>query len=168
MVAAITRRRGSRLVEPKAYRALHQELLAICQGLAAGAEEGEGGYYQRLQEVVQPWLTPSVLARTDQEILVQLLARCRAVEKELGGPPWSWALRRWLQRSLLGLTILAFLGAAGWVARVNGASIPEALRQGRLWLGQAVANLDATDQLILVVIVVSLIAMAVIIRGSRR
>jgi hypothetical protein len=88
-VGQFARRRPSRhRVDPGAYAALRDDLIAACRSLAE-ADEEHRPYYAAMEETVRPWLSPRVLARTDREILSTLLDRCHTVERELGGRRWS-------------------------------------------------------------------------------
>jgi hypothetical protein len=82
------RRPARRRVDPMAYAALRDDLIATCRSLAE-ADGRRRSYYLLLEEMVRPWLSPRVLARTDREILCTLLDRCREVERELGGRRWG-------------------------------------------------------------------------------
>src|SRR4051812_4508289 len=81
-------RPARRRVDPAVYNTLHRELLTTCRSLADSAGEESRAYYERLEELARPWLSPKTLAHADREILDGLLARCRAVEAELGGQSW--------------------------------------------------------------------------------
>jgi hypothetical protein len=83
------RRPARRKVDPQSYRVLHKELVGHCQALAASANAVDAAFLRYLLNLVQPWLSPSVLARADSEILMDLLVRCRQAERQLG--IWSWA-----------------------------------------------------------------------------
>jgi len=82
-----------RRLDPKEYTALYRELLAECRAAAEGAEPGEPSGLEDLESLVRPWLSLSTLAQVDREILAGLLARCRAVERQLGGRSWPLVLR---------------------------------------------------------------------------
>jgi hypothetical protein len=78
-------RRGARKwVDPRAYRALRQELIIACRSLAED-DPSNAATYRALEEMILPWLTPEALDRTDHELLVFLLNRCRQVERRLRG-----------------------------------------------------------------------------------
>src|SRR5258708_6988459 len=72
-------------VDTKSYGILYEGLIAICRSLV----EATGGTHSddpgSLERIVRPWMTPRTLAQADREILESLLARCREVERELGG-----------------------------------------------------------------------------------
>jgi hypothetical protein len=86
IVEAFALRRPARnRVDPIAYGALYKELIAACRTLADSADAEERAYLEDLEVLFSPWLTPRTLARADREILEGLLARCRQVERELGG-----------------------------------------------------------------------------------
>src|SRR4051812_23375629 len=79
-------RRAVTAADAREYRALHRELVAAC--VAAAAAGGPGcELYRRLEELARPWLSVRVLERTDDELLLDLLARCRQAEQQLGPRP---------------------------------------------------------------------------------
>jgi hypothetical protein len=88
-------------VDPQAYARLHQELIRDCRRLAESSDEAEGAYYRSLEDLIRPWLTPSVLARADRDILIDLLVRCRQVERRLGVRWWARKDLRWAAQALL-------------------------------------------------------------------
>jgi hypothetical protein len=88
IVALFARRRlARRRVDPGAYAALRNDLIAACRSLAESDEERRP-YYNSLEDLIRPWLSPRVLARADGEILSTLLQRCRAAQRELSGRRW--------------------------------------------------------------------------------
>ncbi len=74
-----------RRVDPRAYGVLHKELISSCRSLAASANEVDAAVYRYMEDIVQPWLSPVVLARADREILLDLLDCCQQVERALMG-----------------------------------------------------------------------------------
>jgi hypothetical protein len=98
-------RRGSGGIDPRQYERLHGELLAACRRLREAAEGPQQGRYQRLEVLVHPWLTPRTLETADQQILLDLLARCEQLTRELGGR------RRSRLKGLLLLLLVALAGA---------------------------------------------------------
>jgi hypothetical protein len=85
-------RPARRRLDPGAYAALRNELIAACRSLEADGPERP--FYAGLEETVKPWLNLRVLERTDREILTGLLLRCREVERQLNGRKWRPALPR--------------------------------------------------------------------------
>src|SRR5262245_19043653 len=116
MVELFARRSRARRVDPREYQALHRDLLAACRGAAEAAEESRRPFYERLEELARPWLSPRVLERTDRDMLLDLLDRCREAGRELGAVPRgssTWVI------ALLGC--VAALAALLWGAyRVRG------------------------------------------------
>jgi hypothetical protein len=147
------RHRGRRRVDPRAYGEVHRALTEACRTLAAGGEEHGRDYFRGLEGLVQPWLDTSVLAKADREILVDLLARCRKVEKELGGRVERPAAVRCV---VLGLTALATLAAfVLWDPCGNGA-LSGLLRQVAGWadpLRQVIERSTGGGRLFLTVVV---------------
>ena len=114
------RRPGRRRVDPQMYVVLYKALIQECRKLAESANEVEGTFYRYLGDLVQPWLTPSVLARADRDILIDLLVRCRQVERQLGVPSWPRSVRDWAPRAVVVSLIIAVgilligAGDGGW------------------------------------------------------
>jgi hypothetical protein len=116
------RRVGLRRVDPQEYVLLHKELTQACRMLAQSANEVEGAFYRYLEDLVQPWLTPSVLARADREILIDLLVRCRQAERQLGVRSWLRSVPAWAPRALVVSLLVAIgilligTGDGGWLS----------------------------------------------------
>jgi serine/threonine protein kinase len=106
--------RSHRNVNRIAYSNLYNNLLAACRARAAKARGPRQEFYQRLEGLVLPWMTPKVLKSTDQEILLSVLSYCRRFEQELLDPtellpepedePETWS-GRWL---VIGLFVASF------------------------------------------------------------
>src|SRR5262249_54841075 len=106
--------RSHRKVNRIAYSNLYNNLLAACRARAAKARGPRQEFYQRLEGLVLPWMTPKVLKSTDQEILLSVLSYCRRFEQELLDPtellpepedePETWS-GRWLA---IGLFVASF------------------------------------------------------------
>ncbi len=119
IIALFARRRPARRrVNPRAYASLRKDLIATCRSLAE--TDGErSAYYAALEEIVRPWLSPRVFARTDREILFTLLHRCREVEQELTGrkprPEWmrGFELGPILAAGVLVVGLVGVLGKFG-------------------------------------------------------
>jgi len=94
IVALFTRGRPARRrLDPGAYLALRNELIAACRSLAL-ADDANRTFYAGLEETVKPWLNFRVLERTDREILTGLLLHCRLVERQLSGGKSTLAVPR--------------------------------------------------------------------------
>jgi hypothetical protein len=72
-------------VDPVAYETLYGQLIDACRSLADSADGEKPGDTESLEGLVRPWMNPRALAQADREILEDLLARCREVERELSG-----------------------------------------------------------------------------------
>jgi hypothetical protein len=58
-------------------------LVETCRVRAATNQGPNREFYQRLEDLVLPWLTPMVMERSDRDILFSLLCRSREVERAL-------------------------------------------------------------------------------------
>lgn len=110
IVELFARRKPARnRVDPKAYVALHRELIQHCRAMAASANKVDVVFYRYLEDLAQPWLDPAVLDRADRDILFDLLIRCQHVEEQLGGRSWIRVLRAWGTPVFLGASFLAIM-----------------------------------------------------------
>jgi hypothetical protein len=108
-------RRGwrRRAMRPTAYAALYARVLAACAACAAAVPDGpQHDFYESLAELVRPWVSVEVLCRTDREILLHLLDRCRDADCRLRGVPTATGLRWAPSRLLLPLSLAALGGLA--------------------------------------------------------
>ena len=76
-------RRPRHRVNRNAYDKLYKALVQTCRLHAATADGPTHELYQKLADLVTPWLTPKTLEREDREILFSLLSHCREAEQEL-------------------------------------------------------------------------------------
>src|SRR3954462_4456255 len=72
------KRPARRWVRAAEYEALHRELVANCRRLAEAGPDGAD--FDRLATLAGPWLSTGELERTDRALLLDLMARCRAVD----------------------------------------------------------------------------------------
>jgi hypothetical protein len=114
------RRSGRRRVDSQDYVDLYKELIRDCHELGEAANEVERNFYRYLEDLVRPWLTLSVLARSDRDILLDLLVRCREAERQLGLRSWTRMIPDWVPRAMvlslfvaIGITLFV-AGAGGW------------------------------------------------------
>ncbi len=124
------RRLARRRVDPRAYRTLHRELIAACRSLADSAGEESRAYYEGLEVLARPWLSPRILAHADPEILDSLLAHCRQVEAELGVRRRFSAIPIGAIKALLPVSALVGFLLLLWAA---GVDMAPALDQARGW-----------------------------------
>jgi hypothetical protein len=127
VVARFAGRGGGRGLDLPAYQDLYRDLVDRCERLAATADEGRRDFFRGLAELVRPWVQPHSLARTDPELLIALLARCRRAERDLGvtaeGSPWNPWLLPVAAAVVLGLVVGLWdlnQPLAGWVNRWTG------------------------------------------------
>jgi len=84
IIESIVCRRGPlRRIDPEAFSVLQQALVAACEQQASSAEGARQEFYQRLAEILKPWLHPKALTQADLEVRYQLLHQCRQVEQDL-------------------------------------------------------------------------------------
>jgi len=116
------RRRGRCRVGPAEYDALYRELLAACQSPVATGGTDRQQYVEGLETVLRPWMTMRVLEKADQEIQIDLLARCRRIDRELNGRDWRAFARAWVWPAVVGLAAAFLISVAAYA--VSGMSRP--------------------------------------------
>jgi eukaryotic-like serine/threonine-protein kinase len=108
VVAGAMAGRPSRLKE-SAYRDLYKRLSVACESHTLGAGKAAHTLFQKMAEVLQPWLTLQSLASTDRETLASLCRRCQQIDGELGLVKknwWPWTVA---------LVVLIASGGLGWL-----------------------------------------------------
>jgi hypothetical protein len=163
------RRRRRHRVDVRAYVAMHGELLAACRSLADSAGGTTRAFYQGLEDLARPWLTPRVLAKADREILFDLLTRCRRVEGELCGRSRARAAAV-VRRSLSLLAALAALATAILLAWTAARRWSPVLAPVRGWLDLAWFSLKRSgeiEQLFVISLVVVAVSARVVSRAAR-
>jgi hypothetical protein len=156
-------RRG---VDPSVYNTLHRELIATCRSLADGAGDESRAYYEGLEELARPWLSPKTLAQADREILDGLLARCREVEAELGGRSRFSAALGWSTRALLAVSVLAGSILLLWAWGVD-LDVVSALDRVRGWSDVIWITVRRTSDMEKLAIVTALVLLASVYGVSR-
>jgi hypothetical protein len=165
-VALQVRHQGAQVVAAaQEYQTLHQELMAACVAVGGAAEGTTREFYQRLENLARPWLTASALAQADHEILLNLLAHCRYVEKELGLGYWGRGVRRWV---LAGVALLVVATAVvlllGWAGKWTGLPSLEGMRAHLQALAQ---RLQGTWWWVVAAVTALLLAIVVVWRSGR-
>ncbi|HKB06508.1 MAG TPA: hypothetical protein VKD90_30210, partial [Gemmataceae bacterium] len=121
------RRLARRWIRERDFEALHRDLLAACQEWAEADAVGEI-HSHRLTALVSPWLTTRVLEQTDRTLLLDLMRRCREVDRDLNGRnaarvSWGWALRGMAAAGVVGLmaSVLSLFHdpASDWLGGVD-------------------------------------------------
>jgi hypothetical protein len=115
--------------------------------------------YQNLDNLAQPWMTLQVLEQAEGEILSDLLAKCRQVERGLPGPTWSQTARRWAVMVLALVGVGAGAGLLFWAG--DGVWAPLLERAGSWWrlLCSAVEHSSPTQRWIVAGVVLVMIGM---------
>jgi hypothetical protein len=125
------RRRARRRISPAWYQALRRQLLDGCRSRALDTDEVGRAFYQTLENLVQPWMTPQTLEQAEGEILHDLLDRCGQMEQSLGGRRWSRSGWRWAVVLLLLVGVGLVGGLLAW--NVDGVWSPLVDRLGGWW-----------------------------------
>jgi hypothetical protein len=161
------RRRGAGKMDPKAYVALHVELVRICGGLADQARGADRVRYQHLRDLVRPWLSLQLLAQTDQVILLSVVTQGRQLERDVMGYVSTYSMRRRAYRLSLGFGVVAAVAAGWWLLRDSGESVLQRLAKERQFLWHSVTDLSTTQTIILAVAVAGVAALYLLSRGLR-
>lgn len=158
-------RRGS--VDPEAYARLHTDLVRICRRLAGQGPPEKRSSYERVQNLVGPWMSFAVLARTDPELLVALLRRCQAVDRELYGRTWLTLAGRAASQVALALVLAAVLIPLGRLTSQQAIPVVEKVQDWALELRLAIKYSSPTERLLVGGIAATLIAVSIISRSTR-
>lgn len=95
----VARHKLRRRIRPERYTQLHQSIIEHCEQQLNCREVPDSSreLHRRLLNLLTPWISLEVLDRTDSGILVDLIAKCRALEARLTGrklrrpiPTWVW------------------------------------------------------------------------------
>jgi eukaryotic-like serine/threonine-protein kinase len=121
VVEGVARGGDVRRLNGVAYRSLHGALVRACRARAEEAGPRQE-LFGRLEDLVEPWLTPEALTAADRATLHSLLRSCRWGGRMLGVSPrgragWWWA-------ALIGGAVAAGVGWSLWVAAGGPISLP--------------------------------------------
>jgi serine/threonine protein kinase len=117
--------RSRRSVNHRNYDRLYRLLVETCRMRAGTTEAATRQFYQRLEDLVVPWMTPRAMECADREILASLLCYCREAEQALRdrtkplpdlGKNEEWVIS-W-RVAAVGITICAVIGVllvGGWL-----------------------------------------------------
>ncbi len=84
MVELTLRQRGSlRRMNREAFSALQRDLIQACQAQVCVGTDQRRAFFQRLEELLKPWLSPDALAETDLEIHGQVARMFKEAERQL-------------------------------------------------------------------------------------
>jgi eukaryotic-like serine/threonine-protein kinase len=151
----------SPVLDDAAYRALHRQLLEACKTHAAQAGCPQAALFQRMVDLVQPWLNLRVLDAIDRETLVSLRTQSHAISASLGHDgdgSWKWAI----------IAFFLFLaGTAGFFTTQNLGNSPS--MQISAWMGFFQRNpLVSLTVLVPAVLIASVVVMKRLLRVPRR
>jgi hypothetical protein len=79
----LCRRGAFRQVKREAFAALQQQLVGACRAQASAAVGDRRAFFQRLEDLLKPWLSPEALTQTDLEIRSQILDMFHQAERDL-------------------------------------------------------------------------------------
>jgi hypothetical protein len=161
------RHRACRRVDPRAYGILHKELITSCRSLAASASDVDGDLYRYLEALVQPWLSPLVLARAEREILLELVDRCREVEREFGSRFWPLPFPLVVLLALF-LSFFVFLWILGrGITAAPASTVLNALRSVSDDVWYAVTLSSDFERLCFAAVVLMVVSIAAVLRTAR-
>lgn len=128
VVELFARRRGSRhRVKQADYAELYEAICGACQVLVEQAnDEARRAVYQRMAQLIRPWVSPQALSFADREVATNLLVNCRDAYRQLTGRSAAPGL---LSRTLMICALAVALGlgavmAAPYFRGGAGASLP--------------------------------------------
>ncbi len=67
------------------YRRIHRRLLQCCRTLAKTEDPAQASFYESLEDLAKPWMSPRILNRTEPRFLADQLRFCHRIEKQLTG-----------------------------------------------------------------------------------
>ncbi len=105
-----------------AYGKLQAGLLEECRAHVERGNAAQRPEFQRITDIVQPWLTLDTLAKIDAATLASLLARCRQIDAKLGiatKQTSSGVLVVFAVMIAAGLTWFASATSGRWLRAVN-------------------------------------------------
>jgi hypothetical protein len=111
------RRRSRRYRDPQAYLTLRKQLLATLGARIAEVDGQERDFYLWVEALISPWVSTRSLAQQDKEILCDLLARCRLVDRILKHRSRDVAAGRTLAAVSVVLAAVSALLCWGFVIR---------------------------------------------------
>jgi tRNA A-37 threonylcarbamoyl transferase component Bud32 len=76
--------KGHADVSESDYRRLYDDLRECCRKHVARAKAAERPFFQRIEDLMTPWLSVRSLAFIDRDALARLLQDCRVIEAQLG------------------------------------------------------------------------------------
>jgi hypothetical protein len=160
-------RSANRRVDAKQYALLHKDLVDKCRSLSGSTNEEEGAFYRYLENLAQPWLSPTVLARADHEILLHLLDRCRQAEHRLGGRSWISVMKRWaLPAGLAGIIVLSLLFLSFTIPHIGWSAV-QRLRDFSDDLLITIKRSTEIERLTFVGVILLLVSIGVLSRGTK-
>jgi serine/threonine protein kinase len=108
VIEDLARQPGLLPSDEQAYRKLHRSLLEQCAAHALRASEKRAMHLQQLDDLVRPWLSLVILARTERALLQDLAQRARQYGRALGLQSESQGWGLLLAALALLLVVLAF------------------------------------------------------------
>ncbi len=162
------RRRGR--AAPEAFVDLRRRLLVTCRDLTSSALGEEKEFYEHLEGLVRPWAAPEVLARTDRELLYDLMLRCQEAERRLcgnddGESTLGFAVK--LTAAVVAGVVVALL-TIPLLSRELVSGWPERLGETAGGLGHALQDMGDTTKMLLIGGALGLTALALVSRAARR
>jgi hypothetical protein len=85
LLAALVGRRRIGLIDETSFAELYSSLTQACHDAAEASVGQERAFYESLESLVSPWVTLSILTRTEPAVVRELLKRCRAAEDRMTG-----------------------------------------------------------------------------------
>jgi hypothetical protein len=148
------------------YRRVHTRLLLSCRAVIELSEDGQRSFYESLEELAKPWMSPRILARTESQFLADLADLCHQAEKQLTGRVGGSG-----RRLLLGtLGVIGALGAGyfGVSRSAGGIQTLDSLRTYPIMLYRAAIATTYGQRLALGGIILTIALMFIASRVRRR
>jgi hypothetical protein len=165
LLAAVVGRRSFAMIDESSFAELYHSLTQSCHDAAKAAVGQERAFYESLESLVNPWVSLSILTRTDPAVVRELLARCRAAEDRMTG-------RR---RQSLVTRVMLFGGLAAGALAILAVGLDWGVRSfsGELWRA-VLATVDrwqamqSLERFAILGVGILLLALPVLARLARR
>jgi serine/threonine-protein kinase len=119
VVEAYAGAEGRVACDERAYRQLHRGLLEMCQS-RTHQPGSMAGVYQRMETVLEPWVTSEALKLADEAALVSLLQQCQELDLELGNRRGGRGF--WLWFLMLAASLMVVVSGWQWYREWAGVS----------------------------------------------
>jgi len=157
---------GRNQITRESYAALHKELIDKCRTLAERRGSGDP-LYGKLPDIVEPWINPQVLGRTDRDLLIFLLYRCRDIQRQLGSRTWNWSASRVPFRVIVASLLVATLLLSFGITEAVFSAVVDRLRDWTTVAWVSIKWSSDLEKTFFLGVVLVVVWMLVVVRTAR-